>query len=90
MNASNGSQFGNLDGYSRFTRLIVAAALIASVMVPTDGYVGGMAVFPLLAIYVMFTTITGFDPLKAGFQAAIERVRRQGRGVLKTTEQTAS
>jgi len=57
----------NLDKSSRLFRLLVGAGLIAFVMTTPDAPLGWYAVLPLLAVFPIFSAITGWDPLKALF-----------------------
>jgi hypothetical protein len=57
----------NLDNHSRAARALIGAALIAFVMTTPEAPLGWFAVLPLLAIYPIFSAITGWDPIKALF-----------------------
>lgn len=54
----------NLLPGSRAARLVIGAAFIAEVMTTSQMPLGLLAVLPLLAIYPIFTGLTGWDPLK--------------------------
>ena len=60
----------NLDNQSRAVRALLGAGLIAVVMTTPEAPLGWYAVLPLLAIFPIFTAITGWDPVKAFFRHA--------------------
>ncbi len=60
------NQFENLSNASRVTRVVIAAAFIGAVMM-TSGPIGGLAILPLLSVYLMFTAMLSWDPISALF-----------------------
>ena len=54
----------NLSKSSRAARLVIGVALIVGVMTTSLAPLGLLAVLPLLAIYPVFTGMTGWDPLR--------------------------
>jgi hypothetical protein len=70
------SEVENLDIHSRIVRALVGAGLIGYVLTTPIAPLGWLAVLPLLAIYPMFSAITGWDPVKAFFRSA--SVARRG------------
>ena len=62
------SNVENLPKISRVIRGMFGAGLIAFVLTTPAAPLGWYAILPLLAIYPIFTAITGWDPIKAFFQ----------------------
>jgi hypothetical protein len=54
----------NLTTGSRAARLIIGTTLIAEVLTTSTAPLGALALLPLLAIYPVFTGLTGWDPIK--------------------------
>ena len=59
-------QFENLSTASRVSRIVIAAAFIGSVMV-ASGPIGGLAILPLLSVYLVVTAMLSWDPVSALF-----------------------
>ncbi|MDH5327920.1 MAG: DUF2892 domain-containing protein [Gammaproteobacteria bacterium] len=62
---NNSDRVGNLSTVSRLVRVGAGATLIGVTMTTTATPLGWLALLPLLAIYPMFTAVTGWSPLKA-------------------------
>ena len=60
------NQFENLSTASRITRIAIAAAFIGSAMM-VSGPIGGLAILPLLSIYLLVTAMVSWDPISALF-----------------------
>ena len=58
----------NLPKVSRLFRALFGAGLIAFVLTTPAAPLGWYAILPLIAVYPIFTAITGWDPMKAFFQ----------------------
>jgi len=58
----------NLDKQSRAVRALIGAGLIVFVMTTPEAPLGWYAILPLLAVYPIFSAITGWDPVKAFFR----------------------
>lgn len=58
----------NLDTHSRAVRALVGAGLIVFVMTTPEAPLGWYTILPLLAVYPIFSSITGWDPVKAFFR----------------------
>ena len=76
---NNTYQFENLSTASRVTRVVIAAAFIGSVIM-ASGPIGGLAVLPLLSVYLVFTAMMSWDPVSALFS--------YGRNKVSTTNDT--
>ena len=63
---NNTYQFENLSTASRVTRIVIAAAFIGSVMM-ASGPIGGLAILPLLSVYLVVTAMLSWDPISALF-----------------------
>ena len=55
----------NMSSSSRLTRILFGATLIGFTMHTSVSPLGWFAVLPLLAVYPIFTAITGWSPVKA-------------------------
>ena len=60
------NQFENLSTASRVTRIAIAAAFIGAVMM-ASGPIGGLAILPLLSIYLVVTAMVSWDPISTLF-----------------------
>lgn len=87
---NNTYQFENLSTASRVTRVVIAAAFIGSVIM-ASGPIGGLAVLPLLSIYLVFTAMISWDPVSALFSheqrgaVRLSTSLRAGYGILGST-----
>ena len=68
MNSTDRNTVENLDTTSRVLRAVTGAGLILYTMSVSVTPLGWLAVLPLLAIYPMFTAITGWSPMRALFK----------------------
>ena len=79
----NSERVENLGQTSRVLRALTGAALIGVTMQSGAAPLGWLAVLPLLAIYPMFTAISGWSPLKALFGQSYQG-REYSNGQLST------
>lgn len=63
---NNTDQFNSLSTASRVARVAVATTFIGVVMT-TSGPIGGLAILPLLSVYLVATAIASWDPVNALF-----------------------
>ena len=68
MYKSNYETVENLNSASRVLRAVTGAALILFTMSSTATPLGWLAVLPLVAIYPIFTAITGWSPFRSSRQ----------------------
>ena len=71
--SNNTYQFENLSNASRVTRVVIAAAFIGSVIM-VSGPIGGLAILPLLSVYLVFTATISWDPISALFSYGRNKV----------------